>query len=139
MSTVIYSLFSIVEASVNLNLRWYSMSDLKKKLGERIRILRVTKGLTREQLSERSEIHANYIGQVERGEKNLTIETLQKLGAGLNVTLEELIRFLDPMERKDILGEIIEQLSARPPEDQQVALQILRTVFEWEEKKNKGS
>ncbi|MCD9024707.1 helix-turn-helix domain-containing protein [Cohnella silvisoli] len=112
------------------------MADITKKVGERIRLLRITKGFSREKLSELSDINANYIGQVERGEKNLTIETLQKLIRGMSVTLEELFRHLDPMEKKDVLGEIMEDLSARSPEDQAVVLQLLRTMFDWEEKKH---
>lgn len=111
------------------------MSDLTEKLGERIRLMRITKGLSREKLSELSGINSNYIGQVERGEKNPTIETLHKLVTGLNMSLEELFRYVEPMEKKDVLTEIVEQLSSRPIDDQQTALQLLRTVFEWEERK----
>lgn len=111
------------------------MTDLIERLGERIRLMRITKGLSREKLSELSGINSNYIGQVERGEKNPTIETLHKLVAGLNSTLEELFRYIEPADKKDVLSEIVEQLSSRPISDQHIALQLLRTIFEWEEKK----
>ncbi|XID91496.1 helix-turn-helix domain-containing protein [Paenibacillaceae bacterium WGS1546] len=115
------------------------MSDITKKVGERIRLLRVTKGLSREQLSELSDVNSNYIGQIERGEKNPTLETLQKLVNGLDLTLEGLFRYVDPVGQKDTLDELMEQLSARSSEDQLVALQLLRTVFDWEEKKHRKS
>ncbi len=113
------------------------MADVVKKLGERVRRLRKAKGLSQEQLAELSGLHTNYIGQVERGEKNLTIETLQKIVAGLDVSLEELFRFLDPMERKDAMGEIVEMLADRPTADQQMALNLLKAVLNWEQKKYK--
>lgn len=112
------------------------MSDLVEKVGERIRRLRKEKGLSQEQLAERSGLHTNYVGQVERGEKNLTLETLEKIVSGLDVSLEELFRFLGPMERRDAMGEIVELLSERSREDQAMVLEVLKTVLDWEQNKN---
>lgn len=113
------------------------MTDVVKKLGDRIRKLRRAKGLSQERLAELSGLHTNYIGQVERGEKNLTIETMQKIVEGLDITLEELFRFLDPMKRKDALGEIVGLLSERSVDDQEMVLALLRTILDWEERKQK--
>ncbi|AIQ38562.1 XRE family transcriptional regulator [Paenibacillus sp. FSL R5-0345] len=112
------------------------MSDVVKRVGERIRRLRKDKGLSQEQLAELSGLHTNYVGQVERGEKNLTIETLQKVVVGLGVSLEEFFRYLDPMKRKDTLGQIVEMLSERSAQDQVMALRVLQTVLDWEKSKN---
>ncbi|TDF91711.1 helix-turn-helix domain-containing protein [Paenibacillus piri] len=68
-------------------------------------------------------IHTNYLGQVERGEKNLTLETLEKIIEGLGVSFEEIFRFLDPMKRKDALGKIVGLLVDRPPEDREIVLE----------------
>ncbi len=61
-----------------------------KKLGERIRLLRKEQNLSQERLGELSNIHTNHIGAIERGEKNVTIESLAKITNGLGITLEEL-------------------------------------------------
>lgn len=82
------------------------MSDVVKRVGDRIRHIRKEKGLSQEQLAERAGLHNNYVGQVERGEKNLTIETLEKIVSGLDISLEEMFRFLDPMEQQDVLGRL---------------------------------
>jgi Predicted transcription factor, homolog of eukaryotic MBF1 len=111
------------------------MSDLVKKVGERIRRLRKERNLSQEQLAERSGLHTNYVGQVERGEKNLTLETLEKIVSGLDVSLEELFRFLGPMESRDALGEIVELLSERSAGDHEMALKVLKTVLDWERNK----
>lgn len=113
------------------------MAEVVKRLGERIRRMRKAKGLSQDQLAELSGLHTNYVGQVERGEKNLTIETLQKVVEGLDTSLEELFRFLGPMERKDALGQIVEMLAERPTSDQMMALNVLKTVLDWEQKKNR--
>jgi len=52
------------------------------------------------------------------------------------VTLEELFRYIDPMQHKDVLGEFIEKLSTRSAEDQRMAFELLRGVFDWEERKH---
>ncbi|MGR5986153.1 helix-turn-helix domain-containing protein [Bacillus cytotoxicus] len=64
--------------------------ELIKKLGERIRLLRKEQNLSQERLGELSNIHTNHIGAIERGEKNVTIESLAKITNGLGITLEEL-------------------------------------------------
>ncbi|HHB1654675.1 MULTISPECIES: helix-turn-helix domain-containing protein [Bacillus cereus group] len=66
--------------------------ELIKKLGERIRFLRREQKLSQERLGELSNIHTNHIGAIERGEKNVTIESLAKITNGLGITLEELFR-----------------------------------------------
>ncbi|AKG36820.1 helix-turn-helix domain-containing protein [Paenibacillus durus] len=112
-----------------------SKSELVRKIGERIRRLRKEKGLSQEQLGELSGLHTNYVGQVERGEKNLTLETLEKMVFGLDISLEELFRYIGPMEKKDALGQIAELLIERPLNDQMLALNLLKSIFDWEKEK----
>jgi len=112
-----------------------SKDEIVKRLGERLRKLRKERGLSQDQLAELSGLHTNYVGQVERGEKNLTIETLQKVVEGLGVSFEELFRYLGPMKKKDALGEIVELLAERSSQDQEMALRVLKTVLEWGERK----
>ncbi|QWI48286.1 helix-turn-helix domain-containing protein [Bacillus mycoides] len=68
--------------------------ELIKVLGERIRFLRKEQNLSQERLGELSDIHTNHIGAIERGEKNVTIESLAKITRGLGITLEELFHGL---------------------------------------------
>ena len=74
------------------------MSKIRKDTGDRLRALRLAAGLTQEKLAERAELHTTYIGQVERGEKNLTIESLSRLCGGLDITLAQ---FFAPMSAVD--------------------------------------
>lgn len=62
-----------------------------KKIGESIRLLRLKKGLSQEQLALHSGVNTSYLGQVERGENNPTVHTLEKIAAGLEVPLGSLI------------------------------------------------
>lgn len=46
--------------------------------GERIRHLRTEKGLSQEQLAELADLHRTFIGRIERGETNVTLENIKK-------------------------------------------------------------
>ena len=61
-------------------------------LGTRIKNKRLEQNLTQEQLAEKVELSAVYIGQIERGERKMTIETLVKLANSLNSSIEELLK-----------------------------------------------
>lgn len=109
--------------------------ELVKSLGERIRYLRKQKNLSQEQLGELADIHTNYVGAIERGEKNITIDSLIKVSRGLGVTLEELFRYIEPMDKEDDLSRIVQLLLNRSAVDRSLALKIIENVFEWEKKK----
>lgn len=60
------------------------MSELdRKRFGQRVRQLRLAKGLTQEELAERAGLHPTYIGGIERGERNLGLDNLLKLARAL--------------------------------------------------------
>ena len=74
------------------------MSDIKKTLGQRIRNHRTARGLSQEKLAELSGCHPTYVGQIERGEKNATIESVEKISSALNISLSELFEKLGRKE-----------------------------------------
>ncbi|MEK3913014.1 helix-turn-helix domain-containing protein [Paenibacillus sp. FSL H7-0331] len=106
------------------------MTEIAKLLGERIRNIRKEMRLSQEQLGELAGLHEKYIGQVERGEKNLSIDSLYKIADGLNLTLEELFRSLDPIVREDDLGKLLELLIKRPKSDHTMILNVAKVIFE---------
>jgi transcriptional regulator with XRE-family HTH domain len=63
-------------------------------LGDRVRARRKALGLSQEKLGEVCGLHRTYIGQVERGEVNVTIGNLVALAAGLRVDAGELVQGL---------------------------------------------
>lgn len=74
------------------------MGDLAKNIGKRIRNYRVNLGLSQEKLAELSNCHPTYIGQLERGEKNATIESIDKIAKSLNISLSKLFENLNDFE-----------------------------------------
>ena len=67
-----------------------SSRDLRVAFGKRVRELRMGLGLSQEQLAERAGLHRNYIGGVERGERNIGLLNVDRLAAALNSRLSYL-------------------------------------------------
>lgn len=65
-------------------------------LGERVRARRNALGISQEVLAERSGQHWTFVGQVERGQRNLSLHNLLKLAAGLDLDAGELVCGLKP-------------------------------------------
>ncbi len=69
--------------------------DIKKDLGLEIRKVRLAKGYSQEKLAEISGLHRTYIGGVERGERNIGIENLQKIADSLEIKVSELFQAIE--------------------------------------------
>ncbi|MGO9535118.1 MAG: helix-turn-helix domain-containing protein [Syntrophobacteraceae bacterium] len=67
-------------------------SAILVKFGQRVRQERTTRKLSQEQLAELAGVHRTYIGMIERGEKNITLENIEKLAKALGLKPEELLR-----------------------------------------------
>jgi transcriptional regulator with XRE-family HTH domain len=61
------------------------MSDFLILFGENVRLIRKQRGLTQEELAEVTGLQNTYIGGIERGERNISLETLEKVAKGLNI------------------------------------------------------
>ncbi len=68
------------------------MQALQERIGNRIRALRKKRGWSQEEFADICKIHRGHMGQIERGEKNLSIQTLEKVGKGLGITVSALLK-----------------------------------------------
>lgn len=64
---------------------------LLRALGNELRAWRLKRGLSQEELAGKAHLHRNYIGMLERGERNVTLLVLEEIAANLDVPLSELI------------------------------------------------
>jgi len=69
------------------------MATIQKQFGERVRNLRLAKGLSQEELAFRAGVHRTYLGGIERGERNPALKNIAEIAKALDVTLSELFAF----------------------------------------------
>ena len=103
------------------------MNDLAKIVGQRIRNYRTQLGLSQEKLAELSGCHPTYIGQLERGEKNATLESIDKVASSLSVSLSKLFENLggENSSERNIPLECYEFLLTKSHEEQEQIAKIL--------------
>jgi transcriptional regulator with XRE-family HTH domain len=68
-----------------------SGDDPRKQFGDHLRSARVAKGLSQEELADRSGLNRTYVGSVERGERNVSLLNIHKLAAALGVAPSTLL------------------------------------------------
>lgn len=73
------------------------MANLNKQfqifLGRKIRAERENRAISQERLGELAKVHRTYVGMIERGEKNITLQNLVKFARALNLNVRDLIDF----------------------------------------------
>lgn len=67
------------------------VSDLPARFGANLRKVRLAKGISQEDLAEQADLHRTYVSSVERGERNVTLETIEKLAKALGVSMAKLM------------------------------------------------
>lgn len=68
-------------------------NDIEKRFGTKLAYVRKSKKLSQMKLAEIVNMNFNYIGQIERGEANVTIKTMKILADALDIELKELFNF----------------------------------------------
>lgn len=110
------------------------MNEIGKIIGERIRQLRKERKWSQEELAHRANINRTYIGELERGEKNATVDSLAKVVSALEITFEELFRYIQPpSENKDsnVLPILINRLNALSTDEQKAMLDLFDFLNQW--------
>ena len=74
------------------------VSPATREFGRRVTARRAELGLTQEKAAERIGVHWTYLGQVERGRRNVTLHNILKIAEGLEITPGELVDGLQAPE-----------------------------------------
>lgn len=61
------------------------------KFGMKVREERLNQGLSQEELASKAGVHRTYIGMIERAEKNITLENIEKISKALKVPIRDLM------------------------------------------------
>ena len=119
------------------------MTDISAAIGKRIRLFRNAQGISLEELSFKADLNAAHLGQIERGLRNPTIETLNRIATALDISFYELIVPAEEVPQKqpetnEIKRKIDAQLSSMTLDEQKDILRIIRIFrrrFDEENKK----
>ena len=110
-----------------------AVKHVRKFLGQRLRALRKQRLLSQERLGERSGLSGKFIGEVERGEKSISIDSLYRVSVALEIPLRELtdVRADKPSAVPSEDAEKIFALvsARRRPEEIRKAYNVLRAMF----------
>jgi len=79
------------------------MHQINSRLGQRIRLLRRAKGFTQEGLADTSGLNRSHLGEIERGEVDVTIATLARIGMALETSMPALPRGVAPRSRSQLI------------------------------------
>ncbi|MBB3109127.1 transcriptional regulator with XRE-family HTH domain [Paenibacillus phyllosphaerae] len=110
------------------------MENVKQRVGNSLRQIRKAKGYTQESLGEKAGFHFSYIGKIERGEKNISLENLERLAKALGVGVHQFFGYayeLEELTAKDRLAkEILHLLMKQNERGLRKGLSVLKEIFE---------
>lgn len=98
-------------------------------LGKRLREERLKSKLTQEKLAEVVDVSHAYIGQIERAERSVTLDTLIKIANQLGVTVDDLLRESLEISEDHFVNRFKHILIKRSPQEQQMALEMVELMF----------
>ncbi|MET3938227.1 transcriptional regulator with XRE-family HTH domain [Paenibacillus sp. PvP094] len=108
--------------------------EVLKLVGARIRALRKERGYSQESLGEKGGFHFSYIGQIERGEKNVSLVNLAKIADSLDVNLIQLFAYIDEVtettESEKQITSIVELLRESNPANLKLIKKIIQEILE---------
>ena len=117
------------------------MDTLVKLVGIKIKQIRKSRELTQDELAEKCGLQTSYLAGVERGDRNITLQTLEKITVGLEVSSKKIFNFSDinveqnHLEKNEILMILDSLLESKSEEEIRLILNIATDIFNTYNKK----
>ncbi len=117
------------------------MIDLTKRVGKNIRAIRKAQNLTIDELAEKCDFQSPYLSDIERGERNITLQTLTKILNALdvdsgNVLIPERIQESANQDiKKELLQILLNSLEDKSEDDIRMLLNVSNEIFSTYKKK----
>ena len=111
------------------------MFDLTKRVGNNIREIRKSQNLTIDEFAEKCDFQAPYLSNVERGERNITLQTLEKLIIALNVNPGEILIpgitkiTEDRSIRDELIYILLDSLENKDEDDIRMLLNVSNEIY----------
>lgn len=106
--------------------------SIAAEVGQRIRFYRKERNMSQERLAEVCNFHPTYIGQLERGEKNATLESIYRITQGLEISMSQFLEHIDAFEKEgeSIPLQVYHQLLPLSREKQKKAKKVWEDILE---------
>ena len=119
----------------NSHMRKSLRVDSLKQFGKQVRLLRKSQELSQEDLAEKAGLHSTYIGGIERGERNLSLKSIDKIAKALRTDIREF--FLPQLEKRvsvdvnNIISDIFRVLIKKEVADLRLIRSIIKDIDKW--------
>jgi transcriptional regulator with XRE-family HTH domain len=107
-------------------------SRLARRFGQHLRSMRQARDLTQDRLAELSGLSIDTVRRVELGSLSPSLETLQKLANGLDLSLSAMFGYFDRGGSDEVM-ELRDYAAGRTTRQARVAMRVLRAIFEGED------
>lgn len=110
------------------------MDQLVNIVGMNIREIRKQKEMTQEDLAEQCGLQTSYVAGVERGERNITLQTMEKIANGLGVVAQQLFNLEAPMrylsnQTEFRINIFTDELKTRSEKEVDLIINIANDIF----------
>ena len=103
-------------------------TDDLKHFGHNLKTLRNARSWTQDHLGEIADLNPKYLGEIERGERNPSLDVLWRLARALGVDAAELVGDeLTKLDREEIMRRVFEELSRQSSEELRTWLRLARS------------
>lgn len=111
------------------------MEQLINIVGANIKEIRKQKKMTQEELAEKCGLQTSYLAGVERGDRNITLQTLEKITVGLEINAKDLFELDSPMkqlpiETEQLIRMFAEQLKLKSDVEVKLIIELANKIFE---------
>ena len=115
------------------------MSELSIVVGQRIRRYRMLRGLSQESLARLCDRHPTYIGQLERGEKSPTLDSINRVCQALQISLSQLFEKLsdEPTVRTDYIAlQCYNMMCSKSSDEQKEMMNLILAIEHYKDSKD---
>ena len=100
-----------------------------KLLGNRIKELRITQHLSQDKLGELTGLNGKYLGEVERGNANISINNLSKISTALNIPLTNLIDINHEQNKEILIEELYKIITSANTKQLKLIYKIINDII----------
>lgn len=105
-----------------------------RMMGERIRKQRISNKMTQENLAEKANISVSFLGQIERGDRKPSLETVVNIANSLGVTVDQLLSDSYKIAPKSLVDELAFLVREKSEHEIRTVIEVTKTIIKHNKK-----